>query len=59
MVISCLYVQTVIRQCFCFPNSQWGATAHLLDTPSGEKTHSLLSLANFDFAHLPDAEVMG
>ena len=28
MVISCLYVQTVIRQCFCFPNSQWGATAH-------------------------------
>ena len=28
MVISCLYVQTVIRQCFCFPNSQWGTTAH-------------------------------
>ena len=28
MVISCLYVQTIIRQCFCFPNSQWGATAH-------------------------------
>ena len=28
MVISCLYVQTVIHQCFCFPNSQWGATAH-------------------------------
>ena len=23
-----LYVQTIIRQCFCFPNSQWGATAH-------------------------------
>ena len=30
-----------------------------LDTPLGEKTHSLLSLANFDFAHLPDAEAMG
>ena len=28
MVISCLYVQTVICQCFCFPNSQWGVTAH-------------------------------
>ena len=28
MVILCLYVQTVIRQCFCFPNSQWGATTH-------------------------------
>ena len=31
----------------------------LLDTPLGEKTHSLLGLASFDFAHLPDAEVMG
>ena len=28
MVISCLYVKTVTRQCFCFPNSQWGVTAH-------------------------------
>ena len=28
MVISCLYVQTVTCQCFCFPNSQWGVTAH-------------------------------
>ena len=28
MVISCLYVQTITHQCFCFPNSQWGATAH-------------------------------
>ena len=28
MYISYLYVQTVICQCFCFPNSQWGATAH-------------------------------
>ena len=28
MYISYLYVQTVTRQCFCFPNSQWGVTAH-------------------------------
>ena len=28
MYILYLYVQTVTRQCFCFPNSQWGATAH-------------------------------
>ena len=35
MVISCLYVQTVTRQCFCFPNSQWGATAHDTKTYSG------------------------
>ena len=28
MYISYLYVQTVTHQCFCFPNSQWGATAH-------------------------------
>ena len=23
-----LYVQTITHQCFCFPNSQWGATTH-------------------------------
>ena len=28
MYILYLYVQTVTRQCFCFPNSQWGVTAH-------------------------------
>ena len=28
-----LYVQTITRQCFCFPNSQWGVTAH--DTMGG------------------------
>ena len=28
MYISYLYVQTVTHQCFCFPNSQWDATAH-------------------------------
>ena len=39
MVISCLYVQTVTRQCFCFPNSQWGVTAH-----DSSRTHKLLKL---------------
>ena len=28
MYISYLYVQTVTCQYFCFPNSQWDATAH-------------------------------
>ena len=28
MSILYLYVQTVTRQCFCYPNSQWGVTAH-------------------------------
>ena len=28
MYISYLYVQTVTRQCFHFPNIQWGVTAH-------------------------------
>ena len=28
MYIFYLYVQTVTRQCFCFPNSQWGVTTH-------------------------------
>ena len=28
MYISYLYVQTITRQCVCFPNSQWGVTAH-------------------------------
>ena len=32
--ISYLYVQTITHQCFCFPNSQWGATAH--DTTLGD-----------------------
>ena len=39
MVISCLYVQTVIRQCFCFPNSQWGATAHDTGVGTGQWSH--------------------
>ena len=47
MVISCLYVQTVIRQCFCFPNSQWGATAH--DIPPQREDRKLDILENIKF----------
>ena len=28
MYIFYLYVQIITRQCFCFPSSQWGVTAH-------------------------------
>ena len=47
MVISCLYVQTVTRQCFCFPNSQWGATAH--DIPPQREDRKLDILENIKF----------
>ena len=47
MVISYLYVQTVIRQCFCFPNSQWGATAH--DIPPQREDRKLDILENIKF----------
>ena len=47
MVISCLYVQTVTRQCFCFPNSQWGVTAH--DIPPQREDRKLDILENIKF----------
>ena len=47
MVISCLYVQTVTHQCFCFPNSQWGATAH--DIPPQREDRKLDILENIKF----------
>ena len=47
MVIPCLYVQTIIRQCFCFPNSQWGATAH--DIPPQREDRKLDILENIKF----------
>ena len=28
MYILYLYIQTITHQCFSFPNSQWGVTAH-------------------------------
>ena len=37
MYISYLYVQTVTRQCFCFPNSQWGV-AHQFYQAAGQDT---------------------
>ena len=40
MYISYLYVQTVTRQCFCFPNGQWGVTAHDIPPPHKEKTEN-------------------
>ena len=47
MVISCLYVQTVTHQCFCFPNSQWGVTAH--DIPPQREDRKLDILENIKF----------
>ena len=47
MVISCLYVQSVTHQCFCFPNSQWGATAH--DIPPQREDRKLDILENIKF----------
>ena len=47
MVISCLYVQTVTRQCFCFPNSQWGVTTH--DIPPQREDRKLDILENIKF----------
>ena len=47
MYISYLYVQTVTRQCFCFPNSQWGVTAH--DIPPQREDRKLDILENISF----------
>ena len=47
MYISYLYVQTVTRQCFCFPNGQWGATAH--DIPPQREDRNLDILENVSF----------
>ena len=47
MVISYLYVQTITRQCFCFPNSQWGVTAH--DIPPQREDRKLDILENIKF----------
>ena len=47
MYIFYLYVQTVARQCFCFPNSQWGVTAH--DIPPQREDRKLDILENIIF----------
>ena len=47
MVISCLYVQTVTHQCFCFPDSQWHVTTH--DIPPQREDRKLDILENIKF----------
>ena len=47
MYIWYLYVQTITRQCFCFPNSQWGVTAH--DIPPKREDRKLDILENISF----------
>ena len=47
MYIFYLYVQIVTRQCFCFPNSQWGVTAH--DIPPQREDRKLDILENISF----------
>ena len=56
MVISCLYVQTIIRQCFCFPNSQWGATAH--NIPPQREDRKLDILENIKFLSMKQKHAM-
>ena len=47
MYIFYLYVQTITHQCFCFPNSQWGVTAH--DIPPQREDRKLDILENISF----------
>ena len=47
MYISYLYVQTITRQCFCFPNSQWGVTTH--DIPPQREDRKPDILENIGF----------
>ena len=47
MYISYLYVQTVTRQCFCFPNGQWCVTTH--DIPPQREDRKLDILENISF----------
>ena len=55
MVISCLYVQTVTRQCFCFPNSQWDVTAH--DTTIDDYSNRYVQSLTFYF-HVLELDTM-
>ena len=47
MYIFYLYVQSITRQCFCFPNSQWGVTTH--DIPPQREDRKLDILENISF----------
>ena len=39
MYILYLYVQIITRQCFCFPNSQWGVTTHDTSLKTGRPVY--------------------
>ena len=56
MYISYLYVQTVTRQCFCFPNSQWGVTTH--DIPPQREDRKLDILENISFLSVKQKHAM-
>ena len=56
MYIFYLYVQTVTRQCFCFPNSQWGVTAH--DIPPQREDRKLDILENISFLSVKQKHAM-
>ena len=47
MYISYLYVQTVTHQCFCFPNSQWGVTAHDIPPQKEDRKVDILESISF------------
>ena len=46
MYIFYLYVQTVTRQCFCFPNNQWGVTTHDIKSTDGKFVLYFLAFNN-------------
>ena len=56
MFILYLYVQTITRQCFCFPNSQWGVTAH--DIPPQREDRKLDILENISFLSVKQKHAM-
>ena len=56
MYIFYLYVQTVTCQCFCFPNSQWGVTAH--DIPPQREDRKLDILENISFLSVKQKHAM-
>ena len=56
MYIFYLYVQTVTCQCFCFPNSQCGATAH--DILPQREDRKLDILENISFLSVKQKHAM-
>ena len=56
MYIFYLYVQTITHQSFCFPNSQWGVTAH--DIPQQRDDRKLDILENISFLSVKQKHAM-